>query len=806
MKKFYKLVACAALFAGFVFAGCKSNISDDSYYSSNNVSNDSTSTKTITITATSDEGLISFGSSDARTILPDQVTAQALDFYIGSKEKGTSSWSNFETITFTPNVVGGNNDYLNGTVTKEYNLSSYEFKLYAVPNTVSPSSNTDGDVKSAALFAGYAAADLRYNDSVNFYLSSSTLTSTGLFDVKIKSPNWTVPSNHKVHVGVYKQDTNERVYPSAGDTDITPSANSSIDYASFSNSAGAGLPVGTYNIIISIDKIGAADAVVKTYIYSEKLVILPNRTSEGTINVPDIINYAPTQPADLIVGYLPPATTDLNYYTVEFAWTDTSYCERGFQLEILKADGLPFILPPTSDAEWKTLTETTLGMTSGATSKSNTYWKDTFDTNLLVLKQENLSSYVNAYNDGDEKGSLNLNSNHVILNMPLGHRFLARICAWNDAGESAYTYLTLTQASTSGCTAGTAIPTGRGYASLTPQVSTTAYALNYNGGATTDIRTNIKPFENDVTTVNMYKLTYNLCGGTFGDAEGTGGALAAADTPALVTFNIQRNNTADKSDPTKTTAAASETALALLNPNNKYDATTPVKNTKNTYTNTAGGTSTDKYLTLKNGDYAWTKWTKDKESTLAADEYNTKIDVSQTTPSLLGYTGYTNLQLFARYNTSTEVVAPVNIEDITEYELELEDILLKIIGGSDDSDKTAEYIDDTTVTLKSADTKAKLKDQNSTLLQLKSSGADKATKLELKRNTTCYAHYDTMNLTITRNGDNVVLFSQDIPSDGTWTANVSGYRTGKYIIAVTAHTRHAPNVTYRVATAFEIVQ
>ena len=75
----------------------------------------------------------------------------------------------------------------------------------------------------------------------------------------------------------------------------------------------------------------------------------------------------------------------------------------------------------------------------------------------------------------------------------------------------------------------------------------------------------------------------------------------------------------------------------------------------------AGNNKADIYLQLKNGDYYWKKWVKNSTS---GDDYPTTGDV----PDI--YTGYTNIQLFAVYLTSTQVDAPVQIEDITAYELE----------------------------------------------------------------------------------------------------------------------------------------
>ena len=783
MKKF-RFYALLSIFVVFVLSSCNNYFNETAYYADVNTPVSSESTKTITITATSEENIVNFAapSASARTLLPATIGASDLKFYIGAKKAGDSVYGTFAEVTFT--ATGASTT--TGTITATYDLASYEFKLYALPSATPVAENqlSDSTLKGLAILAAYAAADLRYNDSVNFYLSSNSLTNNGTFDIGITS-SWQIPAGYSVKVGVYGVDTNTLVYPSsaAGEREISTGGEQikATGDSSFKNLDG--MAPGNYNLVIKI----IASAKM-TYTYSESLIILPGRKTEGTIELPNIIDYPPTQPASFIAGYAKPLTSDQDYYTVDFAWTDTSYCERGFQLEILLADKdqNTFFTTPKTDEEWNTLMNTTLSLDATKKQASTTDWRNGFDTNLLVLNKSNFQTYVNTITDGT--GSLYMNGKHLSMKFPLEHRFVARICAENDVGQSAYTYLDLHQNATTACTAGTKIEKGLGYTDLTPQ--TTSSEVPLAGGCA--------KFDDDVTSINLYRIKYYLSGGTFADAEGT---LTAAKMPNIITYHSQHNAMVDG----KLKAEASTSKTAILTPNSKAataaDAGDAVTVTKNTYFDTTGAEQKDIYLQLKNGDLYWLKWTIDSAGGSDYPTTETTIDTKKyNTPSV--YTGYENLQLFAIYNETTDVVAGVEIENATSFELGKKDILIRLNkSGGDEVTGTYMTGSGDPATFKLSDIK------NDGVLNISSSGEKAVREILLTKNTTtCYA-YDNMHLIVTRNVDNVVLVDQDIdPTSSGWKINVSNYRTGKYVFAITASTRNMPNVTYRINSIINITQ
>ncbi|MCI5518827.1 MAG: hypothetical protein MR424_03165 [Treponema sp.] len=785
MKKF-RFYALLSIFVVFVLSSCNNYFNETAYYADVNTPVSSESTKTITITATSEENIVNFAapSASARTLLPAAIGASDLKFYIGAKKAGDSVYGTFAEVTFT--ATGGSTT--TGTITATYDLASYEFKLYALPSatTVAENQLSDSTLKGLAILAAYAAADLRYNDSVNFYLSSNSLTNNGTFDIGITS-SWQIPTGYSVKVGVYGVDTNTLVYPSdaTGEREISTGGAkiNAIGASSFKNETG--MAPGNYNLVIKI-----IASPTRTYTYSESLIILPGRKTGGTIDLPNIIDYPPTQPASFIAGYAKPLTSDQDYYTVDFAWTDTSYCERGFQLEILLADKdqNTFFTTPKTDKEWDDLMNTTLSLDATKKAASKTDWRNGFDTNLLVLNKKNFQTYVNTITDGT--GSLYMNGKHLSMKFPLEHRFVARICAENDVGQSAYTYLDLHQNTTTACTAGTELKNGLGYTTLTPQTTSSAVSL----------ASGCAKFDDDVTSINLYRIKYYLSGGTFADAAET---LTAAEMPNIITYHSQHNAMDMDSGSPKAEASTSKTAI--LTPNSKAATTSPVASavnvTKNTYLDTTGTEQTEKYLQLKNGDLYWLKWTIDSAGGSDYPTTETTIDTKKyNTPNV--YTGYENLQLFAIYNETTDVVAGVEIENATSFELGKKDILIRLnkSGGADVTGTHIKNPEDP-ATYKLSDIK------NDGVLDISSSGENAVREILLTKNTTtCYA-YDNMHLIVTRNVDNVVQVDQDIdPTSSGWKIDVSKYKTGKYVFAITASTRNMPNVTYRINSIINITQ
>lgn len=153
------------------------------------------------------------------------------------------------------------------------------------------------------------------------------------------------------------------------------------------------------------------------------------------------------------------------WYTTAFEWVRGSKNENNFEIEVLEFNDADTVTPP-ADAD--------------------TGWTTALGAGTSVTYDSKFSSAANY-----ESGSLLSGNTKAQLRLELGKRYFARIRAVNDAGESAWTLVSLATAP--------AEPTG-----------TTAFTGN---------------------TINRYRLTYFMNGGTYyadktaADA-GTGGSTA----------------------------------------------------------------------------------------------------------------------------------------------------------------------------------------------------------------------------------------------------------------------------------------
>lgn len=801
MKKILKLAAIVAGITTVLFASC-SNLSSDA-----TVSDDTSvfGSKSITLTARADENTLVFptsGNSSARTILPDSVDGTSLDFFLAWKTLKETAWTVKKT-TFTASDA----DKTVGTITETFDLNSYEFKLYAVPaGVVTDAEPAEATVKNAAVLAGYATADLRYNDAVAFTLTANNMTGKGCLDIAIKTVDgFKIPDGYTVTAGLYDFDTSSNLkWPTSTPAPITVTAGVVDDTTSFKVSTKS-IDAGSYNLVVKLTNTNITPS--KVYTFSEKVIVLVNQTSTGTVWIRDIIDYAPTQPADFIAGFSDPVSSDSNYYTVEFAWTDTSDCETGFELELMKVDNktdIVYPLMPTKDDDWGDTAKTkgfaaTLGVDIATSSPS--YWDDITDADVLLLNKTNISlcplfvSYSGSATSN--VGSLNMNQSHLQMILPMDHRFIARIRAVNDVGPSPYTYLDLHKAPASGDYASTAGCTKDGD-------DITINGVTFKATQTTAAYTLTKKnFEDDVTTINRYKIKYDLNDGTYVDADGT---LAAAKMPALVLYESQHNTDA-------TTASANADKVVIIYPNSVKEDTaagiSAVPGDANTYIDTTGAEQTGVHLELKNSDgFYWQKWMQED---INGEPYVTSntAPIDYAPPK---YKGYTSLYLIAAYNTEKEVTADVNFADMTRYELNKGFFTVSLKSGV--TDKTSDYLADANTLIQDDGTGDGTVDNIITLADASDPLVIPDTidgiVLSLNANakytddggTDHAIKYDKLHLRIEKIENDATKYDKDSTS-GTFEVKLTGYTYGKYMFILTAT---KGTYTYAITQVVRITQ
>lgn len=470
----------------------------------------------------------------ARSIMPDAFkTSDTLSYYLYGKA------SNGEEKEWTSVTVE------NGKFTLD--VEPYNWNLTLAVTADAATKITEADdlaaVKGKAVLIGYAAVDLtRHANSASFTLKPDGLTTSGHVGLKtsLEGP-WTIPDSiTTVKLGIYNLTNGKEVKYSDDNTTVvtvTKSAGTTIAFPSTFGDSSKDLAPGTYTFKVEfLDAKNECEAE-----WSDSIVILPGKTNDKTVAVPDVIGAKPAAATDFTASYVS-GTEDSTpgFYDVKFEWKGAACVnERSFEIDLLEVTGTKTVTAiPSSDTEWATA-ETDSG------NKVVTYKSEVISDQLYV------------------EGSLLANNTSLTMKLPLGKAYVARIRAVNRAGSSDNAYVT--------------VGTGKGTGTV---------------------------FEG--TFINLFRIRYNLQGGTYTPATGT------AQTTPIVDY------------------ASKEIAYRVPDTSDAATTNTLVKNS-----------------------LSWTKWKK-------AD--NTYVDTTATPK----YSGPENIDLYACYTTD----ADVDIFDAADYKLD----------------------------------------------------------------------------------------------------------------------------------------
>lgn len=481
MKNTLKRIALAIFASLFVLTSCTQLTDPVTVYSGNGDKNVEVlgETTNITINVSSSSEIIKFNTQTvARTIAPEAIDG-TLDgkFYIWGTNTISNAGFGPEEIDFT--ATAGTNGK-KGTVTKLFERSSYELYLAFVLDNSIPdgvTANVDNIKKYAALTAN-TDVDLRYNEKVYFYLTpNKASTQGGKVSLKVYADGWTPAnfSDYTMKIGLYSLDDLETSI--ADVTSMNGALSATLPPTTIPASANwvtpTTVPAGTYEFRVDFTK---GD---KTYSASEDIIVLANQTTEGEFPIPDIIGKKPVAPTEFSAAFLDPSTSleNATFYNVALFWNGTNIInESNFELEIFE---YPATAPkagvlPTDDEDWNDLK-------NDISAKVITYDnKGTEDGSKIKWIG---SDKCTIYYEGD----LNKNSTYVVMQVLLGSRYAARIRAVNDAGESAWCYVTLPTAIISD--GSSILPEG------------------------IENKDDYEAFPANSKTINRYKLRYNLNGG-----------------------------------------------------------------------------------------------------------------------------------------------------------------------------------------------------------------------------------------------------------------------------------------------------
>lgn len=502
MKKLSKWIAFFTVAIGLLvtsFSSC-SNLVDDATIDGGSTS---ISAKSITITASSQDDIVKFGNAASRMIMPGQLDATTdYKFWLVGENKTTGAAVAIKSVEFKAASV----DTTKGTVTLDLDIAQYELRLYVVPTSETPADETAA--KSKAVLSATATVDFTHSDTVNFYLTPYSLSANGAFDLKLYLDGWELAAGYTSKAGVYPLTSMETTdakkednfYPNADPTNTPKWTNTAPTNANFTSGNGYTIEPGTYNFVVTF-----TSSAGKSYCYNDKIVILSNRRTEKTIAIPNVIEVPPAAPSAFGVSFAEPLSADDDSYEVQFEWTDNAYNETNFKLELIDFTKV------TSVSDFEDFVKTLSAATGENTAALDTAWTSFTTSSTDYSSKEvqyNFTKSITKMTPGAASeetiadsfyyapewwvdGSCFLNSSTATIRLPLEHRFLARLCAQNEAGDSKYVYVDL-----SGSTV----------------TAKTGYKRN---GVTEVTSASLSKFGADASSINRFRIRYYLNGGKF---------------------------------------------------------------------------------------------------------------------------------------------------------------------------------------------------------------------------------------------------------------------------------------------------
>lgn len=450
-KIFRNCIGALALLLGL--AGCQNSLEGDS------VSGDGIEgLRTLTVEIKNYSEFVEESSvqanmfASARSIMPPAFkTGDSLNYYLyGTASNGeVQKWTHVKEVT-------------DGKFTLD--VEPYNWNLTLAVTADAATKITEADdlaaVKGKAVLIGYAAVDLtRHANSASFTLKPDGLTTPGHVGLKtsLEGP-WTIPDSiTTVKLGIYNLTNGKEVKYSDDNTTVvtvTKSAGTTIAFPSTFGDSSKDLAPGTYTFKVEfLDAKNECEAE-----WSDSIVILPGKTNDKTVAVPDVIGAKPAAATDFTASYVS-GTEDSTpgFYDVKFEWNeDACKNERSFEIDLLDVTGSTVDAMPDSDEKWDAAVKAVKGVPETDPDKKvvTTYDAAVIEDQLYV------------------EGSLLANNTSLTMKLPLGKAYVARIRAVNRAGSSDNAYVT--------------VGTGKGTE---------------------------KVFEG--TFINLFRIRYNLQGGTY---------------------------------------------------------------------------------------------------------------------------------------------------------------------------------------------------------------------------------------------------------------------------------------------------
>ena len=570
--------------------------------------------------------LESGAKANARTL-----TASAIDFSDKNKNYCFYIWGESNIYSLSPRKVDFNaTDGTTGTIELNFPVATqYTFTLAVTQGEASDISKKN-EILKESIFIGYSNADLTNTNTVKFYLSDVNLSGYGSVNVGIiLDDSWSdeqvidLNENYIVTFGLYYIKSGallsgHSAHPIQGLVNKTTPFSTESYYQS--------IEAGTYNFAININKKGSST----TYSYSDRIIVASNREVNATVYLPNIVERPPVAPKNFKVAHtMNPriyyeyngetgiATRlssydnvniddyNVNGYGLLFKWSDESNNETYFKITLVNLTEI-----------YNTEENVKSTIASIPNQMTNSDWES------IVGDYETYSAYTTIFDENYAActeyvgGSVEQNSTQLILYVPFGNCYIAKIQAVNDAGESAACYVSF--------------DLGSETFTVTDEKDTESGA-SYTGNA-------FMSGSNYSKVINRYKIVYYLNGGTLFKSNDT-------NSGKTTDFKISYHTYGETAFfcPTATVSSATSSSPALI----YYGDGIIIK------TDSVGNIIS---RTPEN-ESLWHKWTVD--SYFGTDLINivggTEVPAEYSETGYPyqkpdAYTGYTSLYLFARYD------------------------------------------------------------------------------------------------------------------------------------------------------------
>lgn len=435
MTKIKKILFIAFSAAVLLFASCNNTLTTGTVKGDGIKAN-----KNVTLNLSTNGDYTVFttkSNTDAgRTIVSESYTSTGLVFYLYGQNVTKGTYLDLQPISV---VAKENTENKEGTASLEIGSFVWDLTIVAYDKANPPAStptyagpSDEDDVLEDAVLVGRAYADLRgTTNQVDFVLMPDGLTKTGEINLKVYTGGWEMPADYTATIGIYDHETGAEISTlskAGADTeqDFTtlPDHTNIPDEPNYTANGTDVKPGNSYDLIVEFSTQNG-----KTYYWSDNIIVLPGKGTEATVIIPNTIMLPPAPPTEFKAGYFEPDTDDTSLYNVRFDWIRSeTKTERNYELEIAQLGAPATYTTPTSDTEWDA------AIALSALTTTVTYGED-FAYNPYIW----------------ESGSLKKASHTAVAKLVLGNRYIVRLRAVNDAGNSVWVYPSLNN-TTSGAT------------------------------------------------------------------------------------------------------------------------------------------------------------------------------------------------------------------------------------------------------------------------------------------------------------------------------------------------------------------